>query len=397
MAISFANFSYAVMLMYLALPFAALSNHFSAGNGTVKLFSNIETVIKTLPLSGPDADLTVGQLKERIGTEIEIDPKCLVFASFGLSKPDDDVLNAYPRNGDDVIPIFVHLRLMWYKDRECERFIEAFENLAPELEDPLQSGYGTVKLLYTRTNRWMNSGAVMKTLALSGTDSDLTAGQLKRRIGAKINIDPGCLVFISFGDIMLDDDVLNSCDRTGDDLIPIYVQLMRLLNYDPLECSRYNATFNNLAPGFEDPLQSETMTRVLTSIRTTIRHRTNRSRSLLPKTARLPSSIRTTIMCRANLSNSLLPKSPRVLTSIRTTIRCRANRSKPLLSKSPRVLTSIRTTIMHRTNRSKSLLAKTRVLTSIRTTITTRLSPIIGTMDRSELILSKIKTHHSSI
>eukprot|EP01083_Nonionella_stella_P106382 306906_1 len=256
MAISFANFSYAVMLMYLALPFAALSNHFSAGNGTVKLFSNIETVIKTLPLSGPDADLTVGQLKERIGTEIEIDPECLVFASFGLSKPDDDVLNAYPRNGDDVIPIFVHLRLMWYKDRECERFIEAFENLAPELEDPLQSGYGTVKLLYTRTNRWMNSGAVMKTLALSGTDSDLTAGQLKRRIGAKINIDPGCLVFISFGDIMLDDDVLNSCDRTEDDLIPIYVQLMRLLNYDPLECSRYNATFNNLAPGFEDPLQS---------------------------------------------------------------------------------------------------------------------------------------------
>eukprot|EP01083_Nonionella_stella_P106380 306903_1 len=147
MAISFANFSYAVMLMYLALPFAALSNHFSAGNGTVKL-------------------------------------------------------------------------------------------------------------LYSRTNRWMNSGAVMKTLALSGTDSDLTAGQLKRRIGAKINIDPGCLVFISFGDIMLDDDVLNSCDRTEDDLIPIYVQLMRLLNYDPLECSRYNATFNNLAPGFEDPLQS---------------------------------------------------------------------------------------------------------------------------------------------
>eukprot|EP01083_Nonionella_stella_P014823 41511_1 len=148
MAISFANFSYAVMLMYLALTFAALSNHVSAGNGTVKLvypktnkWNNIGTVMTTLALSGPNAALTVGQLKRQIGTEINIVPGCLQFASFGNMMTDSGVLNSYPRDGDDVLPILVVFR----RDAPgCSRYFETFDNLAPEFEDPLQSG----KVLY---------------------------------------------------------------------------------------------------------------------------------------------------------------------------------------------------------------------------------------------------------
>eukprot|EP01083_Nonionella_stella_P183223 661456_1 len=148
MAISFANFSYAVMLMYLALTFAALSNHVSAGNGTVKLvypktnkWNNIGTVMTTLALSGPNAALTVGQLKRQIGTEINIVPGCLQFAFSGNMMTDSGVLNSYPRDGDDVLPILVVFR----RDAPgCSRYFETFDNLAPEFEDPLQSG----KVLY---------------------------------------------------------------------------------------------------------------------------------------------------------------------------------------------------------------------------------------------------------